>query len=270
MENRDYLALDMEMTGLNPKSERILEIGCVLVRNGEITDDFQVMINPSRKLSDHIIELTGITDEMASAGVSQTEGMEMFLEFVKKNKRKEEKIPLLGHRILFDFSFLKRQLLDAALIVEAGKKKNEQIQTMETLGIASGIDTLRIARAFLPKLPSKSLPALCEYYGIHEEAHRALNDAIAAHSLYQIFLNEFGENQDAEKIFAPVPLICKLKKQQPITKKSKERLLELLQRHHIEPSYELDSLTRNEADREIDRILSKYGNTIKVTENRGL
>ena len=57
------VAVDLETTGLNPKTERILEIGAVLVENGEVKDRFSALIDPKRQISQRIVELTGITDE---------------------------------------------------------------------------------------------------------------------------------------------------------------------------------------------------------------
>ncbi len=61
---QDFTAIDIETTGLNPKTERIIEVGAVRVRDGKITDQFESLLNPGRKLEEKIVELTGITDEI--------------------------------------------------------------------------------------------------------------------------------------------------------------------------------------------------------------
>lgn len=58
------------MTGLNPKKDRILEIGAVRMEDGRITDTFHRMVNPHMKLSKDITDLTGITEEMVLRGVT--------------------------------------------------------------------------------------------------------------------------------------------------------------------------------------------------------
>lgn len=61
----DYVVIDLEMTGLNAKTDRILETGAARVRGNVVTATFSEIINPKRKLSEKVISLTGITNEMA-------------------------------------------------------------------------------------------------------------------------------------------------------------------------------------------------------------
>ena len=62
----DYTVLDLEMTGLSVKKDKIIEIGAIKVRNNEIVDTYKSFINPHVKLSKKIIDLTGIDDSMLS------------------------------------------------------------------------------------------------------------------------------------------------------------------------------------------------------------
>lgn len=59
-----YIALDLETTGLNPKQDKIIEIGAVRVENGQETGRFHTMLNPHRELEERITELTGIAWDM--------------------------------------------------------------------------------------------------------------------------------------------------------------------------------------------------------------
>ena len=59
----NYTALDLETTGLNPKYDKIIEVGAVKVRNGEIIDRFQQLVCPGIALPEKITGLTGITQE---------------------------------------------------------------------------------------------------------------------------------------------------------------------------------------------------------------
>ena len=61
---QDYIALDLETTGLNPKKDKILEIGAIRVLGGVETARYHTLVNPRRSLAPEIVELTGITDEM--------------------------------------------------------------------------------------------------------------------------------------------------------------------------------------------------------------
>lgn len=229
-----YTALDLETTGLNPKRDRIIEIGAVKVRDGKITDTFQSFVNPGRLLQENVRELTGIDDDMVKGAPEEAEIIEPLLAFIGGDI-------LLGHKILFDYSFLKRIAVNNRLVFEK-----------------EGLDTLRLARKFLPELKSRKLEYLCEYYGIEHTAHRAVGDAKAASGLY-LKLAELFYEESREEDFAPRQLIFQIKKEVPITKSQKERLYKLLEKHKIIIEYDPDKLTRNEADRIMDHILAEYG-----------
>ncbi len=231
---QDYVCLDLETTGLDPKTDKIIEIGAIRVRAGEITDTFQSFVNPGRMLPSKIIELTGIFDDDLKDALPIEEVVPMFLEFAGNEC-------ILGHSVIFDYSFMKK-----AVVNMDGKNKYEKM----------GIDTLKIARKHLASLESRRLSYLCEYYGIEQKAHRALGDAMATHLLYQKLLTDFYDGN--EKDFTPQQLIYSVKRETPITKAQKERLSKLITLHNIDYLYDLDRLTRNEASRITDQILSTY------------
>ena len=172
-----YIALDLETTGLNPKQDKIIEIGAVRVETGQETGRFHTMLNPHRELEERITELTGIAWDMLKDAPDIVDILEEFLAFCGE-------LPLLGHRIIFDYSFVKRAAVNQGLSFE----KN-------------GIDTLTICRRFMPAEESKRLGAACAFYGLTQEsAHRALGDALDAHRLYQKLLEKHGAK--APEIFA--------------------------------------------------------------------
>ena len=94
-----YIALDLETTGLNPKQDKIIEIGAVRVENGQETGRFHTMLNPHRELEERITELTGIAWDMLKDAPDIGDILEEFLAFCGE-------LPLLGHRIIFDYSFV--------------------------------------------------------------------------------------------------------------------------------------------------------------------
>jgi len=232
---QDYVCLDIETTGLDPKTDKIIEIGAVKVRDGEIVDTFQSFVNPGRMLPEKIVELTGICDKDLVDAKNIEEVIPRFLEFSGEDK-------LLGHSVLFDYSFIKK-----AVVNMDGKNKYEKL----------GIDTLKISRKHLAALESRRLSYLCSYYNIEQNAHRALGDAMATHLLYQRLLEEFYLGNEAD--FVPSQLIYNVKRETPITKAQKERLSKLITLHNIDYLYDLDCLTRNEASRITDQILATYG-----------
>ena len=65
--------------------------------------------------------------------------------------------------------------------------------------------------------------------------------------------------EELEKLFTPSPLIYQVKKESPITEKQVAFLKSLIKKHNIDFTKEVESLTKNQASREIDKILSLYG-----------
>lgn len=230
---RSYVSIDLETTGLNPKLDKIMEIGAVKVIDGEVQGTFSTFVNPGRKLEERIRELTGICDEDLEAAPGIEEVLPQLMDFLGD-------LPLVGHRILFDYSFLKKAAVDGKLTFE---KK--------------GIDTLKIARKYLPQLEHRTLGYLCEYYGIPLQAHRALGDAAAAGILYEKLAELFY--QENETLFWPQELVYKAKRDTPVTNPQKEWLYRLMEKHTISLDVTVEKLTRSEASRIIDRILAQYG-----------
>lgn len=233
----DYIVLDLEMTGLNPKTDEILEIGAVKIRQGVKTEVFHRMVKPSNGISEKIQEITGITQKMAAQGEELDYVMEEFLEFLEEDV-------IIGHNIILDFSFLKQWAINRKRVLER-----------------KAVDTLKIARKCLPHLEKRNLESLCSYYGIRQEiSHRALEDAAVTWVLYQKLAAEFLEKEPS--IFTPKPLIYKAKRQTPATAHQKNYLKELSQYHRIELELSLDTITRSEASRYTDQIIQRFGKMV--------
>lgn len=236
-----YVAIDIETTGLEPKIDKITEIAALKVVDGSVAGRYVTLVNPRRPLGARIVELTGITDGMLSGAPGIEEVIRPFVEFCGD-------LPLLGHNILFDYGFLKRAAVNCGLEFER-----------------EGIDTLNLCRAFMPSENKKNLAAACAFYCVDQvQAHRAEADALSAHLLYQrMFARHSGER---EELFVPKSLIYRAKREQPATKRQKEYLQDLIKCHRIDVTVQIDSLSRNEASRMIDQILSQYGRKAKIKE----
>lgn len=242
----NYVALDIETTGLNPKYDKIIEIGAARVRDGKVEDTFSSFVNPAKSLPLRIVELTGIQDADVCKAPYIDEVLDAFLSFAGEDI-------LLGHNLIFDYSFVKKAAIN-------NKKSYER----------TGIDTLKIAKCFLSDLESRSLSFLCAHFQIALDAHRALNDAIAAHTLYQILAQNYGDVE--EKPFQPKQLVYCVRKENPITPKQLELLLKLTVQYHLhregymlspvanitDEVIDLEKLSKNEASRLIDKLLSNF------------
>ncbi len=236
-----YVAIDIETTGLEPRLDKITEIAALRVVDGAVDGRYVTLVNPRRPLGERIVELTGITDGMVASAPAIEEVIGPMVRFCGD-------LPLLGHNILFDYSFLKRAAVNAGLEFER-----------------EGIDTLNLCRAFMPPERKKNLSSACAFYRIRQvEAHRAEADALSAHLLYQKLLT--GRREGTEELFAPKSLIYKAKREQPATKRQKEYLQDLIKCHRIDITVQIDTLSRNEASRMIDRILSQHGRMAKIKE----
>jgi len=242
----DFVSIDLETTGLLPKEDRIIEIAAIRFRNGKEDAVYHTYVSPGRELPKRITELTGITSQMLEHAPDFMDICQDVLDFIGDDV-------LMAHHISFDYAFLKRAVLNS---MSTKWSKDNGFEK-------KGIDTLKIARAFLPELESRSLGALCKHYQIPIDAHRAEEDARATAFLYEKLWEEFGDGSDLEasknKIFKPYQLIYKIKKEGPATKAQKERLYRTLEKHNIIPEYDVEKLTKNEASRYLDRILSEYG-----------
>lgn len=110
----------------------------------------------------------------------------------------------------------------------------------------------------MPEEEKKNLAAACRYFTVDPgESHRALSDALAAHHLYQELKNRYF--LEVPEVFAPQPLIYKVKREQSASKKQKEVLRELLKYHRINLSAQIDSLSKNEISRLTDQIIAQHG-----------
>lgn len=236
------VCIDLETTGLDAKRDKIIEIGAAKVRHGKIEDTFESFISPGRSLDERIIELTGIRDEQLENAPKIEEILPELLTFIGEDV-------LLGHSVLFDYSFIKRAAVNQKLKFEK-----------------YGIDTLKIARKYLPDLESRSLAFLCGHFGIGHNAHRALTDARATVELYWKLSELFYEKEELDNadtpdksLFRPKPLIYRVKRETPITIPQKEQLYKLIDKHKLIIDYNVEQLTRSEASRRIARILAEYG-----------
>lgn len=157
-----YVCMDLETTGLDPKTCGILEIGAVKVEGGQQTGEFHTMVNTEARMSASARKVNGITRPMLKGAPRTEQAVSEFLEFVGD-------LPMMGHNAKkFDRLFVE----EAALAHLGVVVENEWYDTLELSKKVFG-------RGF-------RLSDLCERLGvINENAHRALSDAIATHECYQ-------------------------------------------------------------------------------------
>lgn len=151
------VAIDIETTGLDPGKDAILEIGAVRFNGRRIEDKWSSLINPGRSIPPFITQLTGITNEMVLHAPTLSEIAPRLANFIGD-------LPLLGHNIMFDLSFLKR----SKLLINNGF-----------------LDTYEMASVLLPRASRYNLGALAQSLAVPLPAtHRALDDALVTHGVY--------------------------------------------------------------------------------------
>lgn len=154
----DYVALDLETTGLDSRHDRIIEVGAVRFIEGKETEAYSALVNPGRAIPPVITALTGITDSDVAEAPPFVDIFEDLLRFVGR-------FPICGHQIDFDISFLNEELR------RLGKERL----------INQRLDTAGLSRLLLPRLIGYSLTHVSRHVEVAlPKAHRALDDARAS------------------------------------------------------------------------------------------
>ncbi|NRA56432.1 MAG: 3'-5' exonuclease [Gammaproteobacteria bacterium] len=181
--------LDFETTGLSPtQGDRAIEIGAVRIVNGEITDRFQELMNPGRRISAFIEDYTGISNEMLIDAAPCHEVMARFADFIGQDN-------LVAHNASFDKRFLDAEL---ALI-------NRDYPGDFTC-------SLLLARRLYQEAPNHKLGSLISYKNIASEGafHRALFDAEMTVKLWMVMLDDINADFGISNV--PFSLIKKVTK----------------------------------------------------------
>ena len=151
------VALDLETTGLDSRKDTIIEIGAVRFNNRRIEDEWSTLVNPQRQIPPFITKLTGISDAMVRNSPTIHEVLPDLEHFV-------EDLPILGHNVKFDLSFLHAQ---------------------NVFKFNDSLDTYDMASVLVPNAGRYNLGALGQLLNIpHPATHRALDDARVTHGVY--------------------------------------------------------------------------------------
>ncbi len=154
-ENNILIVLDVETTGLDYKREKIIEFAALKLIDNKIADEYEVLINPKQEIRQSSMNIHGITQEMIEGQPLMEEVLPKILEFIGD-------YPLVGHNVIFDYSFLNQACSDLLGISLKNKK----------------IDTQQMYKEVFPDEPSHGLLALLERFYIKPQTrHRAMADA---------------------------------------------------------------------------------------------
>lgn len=169
-----YVVTDVETTGSHPIENRIIEIGCVVVRGGVIAERIESLINPHQFIPPFIEQLTGISNAEVFTAPEEHSVLPLVAEVLS-----QPGTVFVAHQELFDWRFLDQGFQRCGL----------------SIGQVPRLCTLRLARRLLPAARKKNLDALSAYYGIRiERRHRALGDAEATARILLCLLEEAERN----------------------------------------------------------------------------
>jgi DNA polymerase-3 subunit epsilon len=174
-----FVVIDVETTGLDAATDRLVEIAAVRVsEDGEVTDRFQSLVNPERSIPARAAQVHGITTGMVYDAPPEEEVLPRYLDFLGDGV-------LTAHNLSFDQGFL-----DAAL-----ERRERPTLSGDTLC------TLRLARRLLPGLGKHTLGALARFYEIEtDEQHRAASDAQITAVVLQKFLRQLDFEHEIEAL----------------------------------------------------------------------
>lgn len=172
LETLEFVAFDIETTGISAWNDRIVEIGAIRFRgDGTEIDRFERLVHPGRSIPRQVIAIHGITDEMVRRAPRECDVLPDFIEFLGDASR----TVLMAHNASFDVGFL-----EAALQRESFGQPTHGV-----------LDTVRFARHRARGLSSYSLRSLVRMFGIRQTTdHRGLSDAVALKQLFCLLLEK--------------------------------------------------------------------------------
>lgn len=169
--------LDIETTGANLTSDRIIDIGILRVENNKLVNSYSTLIDPGDDVPPEITRLTGITTDQTRRAPTFSQVRDDILELVKD-------CVVVAHNAQFDYSFLKAEF----------KRTGRRFANRR-------LCTVKLSRALFPRFKRHNLDTIIERHGIVcEDRHRGLGDAKVLWDFYQRVLNELKEEKILEAV----------------------------------------------------------------------
>lgn len=165
----DFVALDIETTGLSPLYNEIINIGAIRFRNNRPVEQFDVLVKPFSSIPREITVLTGITNAMVRNAPPIKVVLPQLIEFLGEDI-------ILGHNVRFDISFINNAMLKYGF----------------DNFITTYVDTMLIARRFRKH---NSLENLVRDYvnSNYVEQHTGLDDALNTARVFYRFKQMLAE-----------------------------------------------------------------------------
>ncbi len=165
-----FVAIDLETTGKYPLDAEICEMAAVKWRAGEIVGTYQTLLKPAVRMSDEVIAIHNITNEMVETAPLLQHKLAEFHEFIKDGF-------ILAHHAPFDMGFLTWEFEKARMLLPDNP----------------GFCTSLISRAINADVSNHRLATLAKHFGVEAgAAHRALDDAKTCLAVAMKYFEKLG------------------------------------------------------------------------------
>ena len=183
----DFIAFDLETTGIQPKTDAIVEIGAVRFEGAEPVDTFCTLINPGRPIPAEASAVNGISDEMVRNKPIVETVLSDLADFCGD-------LPLVAHNAPFDFKFLLKAI--------------EDHQSRAPTGVV--LDTCALSRVVFPGMINYKLGTLVHHFGFPVgNFHRAEIDSVYCGRLFAHIIQSLEQGGQS----ASIPALLNLTKQ---------------------------------------------------------
>ncbi len=171
LENLSFCIIDLETTGGNQSTDKIIEIGLVRVEQMQLKEEKDFLINPEIPIPEFIQKLTGITPQDVENAQKIEQVISEIVDFIGDSI-------VVAHNISFDIPFLNSVLRRLGL------------RELENKVICTNVMT----KYLIPEIMNSNLTYLSTLFEInHEKAHRAIEDSRATAQLLIKYLNIYIE-----------------------------------------------------------------------------